>query len=181
MIVINGKPNVMMLIIYKIINRIFYIVDRLRWTSHYMAIVNDFQHIGKNVVIDYGVSFSEPRNISIEDDVFIGREVVLNAGKGGKIKLGKNCALGAGSTLITWNLDLMSNRNLNRACNRNIFKDIEIGAGAGLGYSCTVNPGVTLGSGCEVAAGSVILSDVHDFEIAGGAPAIVIGKRCDAP
>lgn len=170
----------MMRVIYKIINRIFFLLDRLRWTSHYMAIVDDFEHIGKNVVIDYGVSFAEPRNISIADDVFIGREVILNAGKGGKIKLGKNCAIGAGSTLITWNLDLMSNRNLARSSNSNIFKDIEIGAGAGLGYSCTINPGVTLGAGCEVAAGAVVLSDVDDFEIVGGAPAIVIAKRCDA-
>jgi acetyltransferase-like isoleucine patch superfamily enzyme len=177
MVIINKKPGLIMKYIYKIINKIFIKMEKLRWKSHYMGLANDFRFIGKNVTIDYGVSFGNPKNIYIENDVFIGANVILNAGKGGSIKLCEGSAIGAGSTFITWNLNIMDKRNLTRYKNENIFKDIVIGRGAGLGYSCTVNPGVTLGDGCEVAAGSVLASDFKEFEIVSGAPAIVIAKR----
>ena len=177
MIVVRKTKNIILLWVFKLINRLFHAIERLKWKSYYMSLANDFRDLGDNVVVDYGVSFGNPKNISIGNDVFIGADVRINAGKGGAINLGDGSAIGAGSTLITWNLDLMNNRALTRSLNKNIFKDVVIGKGVGLGYSCTVNPGVTLGDGCEVAAGSVLARDVKEFEMVSGTPAIVISKR----
>lgn len=178
MISVKKPRNIFTRLFYKLINRLFHAVEWLRWKSQYMSLANDFRHLGNNVVLDYGIKFGNPKNISIGDNVFIGADVMINAGKGGSIELHDGSAVGAGTTIITWNLDLMNNRTLTRSLNKNIFKDVVIGEGVGLGYNCTINPGVTLGRGCEVAAGSVLVSDVKDFEVVSGASAKVIGIRC---
>jgi len=50
---------------------------------------------------------------------------------------------------------------------------IHIGDGAWLGARCTVLPGVTVGAGAVVAAGSVVTKDVPPNALAAGVPAVV--------
>ncbi len=49
-------------------------------------------------------------------------------------------------------------------------------ANALVGSFCTVLPGVTLGEGCLVAAGSVVTKDVPPHSLAGGNPARVLSE-----
>ena len=53
----------------------------------------------------------------------------INAGSGGSITINDNAAIGANSTIITWNLDNLNNRTLVRSQNKNSFKDVVIGKG----------------------------------------------------
>ncbi|WP_411293190.1 CatB-related O-acetyltransferase [Streptomyces sp. CBMA156] len=55
--------------------------------------------------------------------------------------------------------------------------DTVIGNDVWLGYRTTVMPGVRIGHGAIVAAGSVVTSDIPDYAIAGGNPAKVIRPR----
>ncbi|MFI9365151.1 CatB-related O-acetyltransferase [Kitasatospora sp. NPDC053057] len=55
--------------------------------------------------------------------------------------------------------------------------DTVVGHDVWLGYRTTVMPGVRIGSGAIVAAGSVVTSDIPDYAIAGGNPAKVIRLR----
>ncbi|MFD8707864.1 CatB-related O-acetyltransferase [Kitasatospora sp. NPDC059648] len=55
--------------------------------------------------------------------------------------------------------------------------DTVVGHDVWLGYRTTVMPGVRIGNGAVVAAGSVVTSDVPDYAIAGGNPAKVIRLR----
>ena len=48
-----------------------------------------------------------------------------------------------------------------------------------LGYRTLVMPGVTIGHGAVVAAGSVVVSDIPPYAIAGGNPARVLRMRYD--
>mgnify|MGYP001346919814 CR=1 FL=1 len=57
--------------------------------------------------------------------------------------------------------------------------DITIGNDVWIGQDCKVMSGVTLGTGCVVAAGSVITKDVEPYSIVGGIPAKLIRKRFD--
>ncbi|MFF7992524.1 CatB-related O-acetyltransferase [Kitasatospora xanthocidica] len=55
--------------------------------------------------------------------------------------------------------------------------DTVIGHDVWLGYRTTVMPGVRIGHGAIVAAGSVVTSDLPDYAVAGGNPAKVIRLR----
>ncbi|MFJ6696537.1 CatB-related O-acetyltransferase [Streptomyces sp. NPDC091272] len=55
--------------------------------------------------------------------------------------------------------------------------DTVLGNDVWIGYGVTVMPGVRIGHGGIVAAGSVVTSDVPDYAIVGGNPARLIRKR----
>jgi virginiamycin A acetyltransferase len=57
--------------------------------------------------------------------------------------------------------------------------DTVVGHDVWLGYQALVMPGVTIGHGAVVAAGSVVVSDIPPYAIAGGNPARVIRMRYD--
>ena len=52
-------------------------------------------------------------------------------------------------------------------------KPIQIGDGAWLGARCTIMPGVTIGDGAIVAAGSVVIKDVPPNTLVAGVPATI--------
>ena len=56
-----------------------------------------------------------------------------------------------------------------------------IGAGAQLGVNVTVLPGVRIGAGCVVGAGSVVTQDLPDGTLAYGNPARVVGPAQRTP
>jgi virginiamycin A acetyltransferase len=55
--------------------------------------------------------------------------------------------------------------------------DTVVGSDVWLGYQATVMPGVRIGHGAVVAAGSVVGSDVPPYAIAAGNPARVVRRR----
>ena len=54
---------------------------------------------------------------------------------------------------------------------------IHIGDGSWVGANSTIVAGVRIGKGALIGANSVVTKDVADYEIVGGVPAKVIGKR----
>jgi len=56
-------------------------------------------------------------------------------------------------------------------------KDVVIGDNVWLGMRVMVLPGVTIGEGAIVQAGSVVVTDVPRYAIVGGHPAKVFGQR----
>ncbi|MBC8138483.1 MAG: acyltransferase [Fibrella sp.] len=59
---------------------------------------------------------------------------------------------------------------------RHLHKPVTIGDGAWIAANVTLLPGVTIGRGAVVAAGSVVTRDVPDNTLVGGVPARVIRK-----
>lgn len=55
--------------------------------------------------------------------------------------------------------------------------DIIIGNGAWIGANCTITDGVKIGSHAIVAANSVVLNDIGDFDVYAGCPAKLIYNR----
>jgi len=177
MIFLNKKPSSISSSLNKYVRKLYTFIDKIRWNSYYKSIVPSFKYFGTFVNIDYGVQFGSPENIHIGNNVFIGRNVMVNAGKGGLITIKDNAAIGANSTIITWNLNNLNNRGLIRSNNNNTFKNVTIGRGVGVGYNVTINPGINLGDGCEIAAGSVVTRDVAPYAIMAGSPAVTVGMR----
>lgn len=56
-------------------------------------------------------------------------------------------------------------------------KDVVIGDDVWLGAQVLVMPGVTIGDGCVVGAGSVVTRDLPANSIAVGSPAKIVGER----
>lgn len=59
----------------------------------------------------------------------------------------------------------------------NVGGPVVVGDRAWLSFRSTILPGVTVGEGAVVAAGSVVTKDVPPYAIVGGIPAKVIGQR----
>jgi acetyltransferase-like isoleucine patch superfamily enzyme len=174
----NNNINPLKYLIFTYIRKIYTFVDRWRWHSYYSSISKRFKYFGKNISFDYGIIFHGEKNISIGDNVFIGRNVLVNAAKGGTIDIGNSAGIGANSTLLTFSSDLLYNRDLEWKTGKGIvLKSIKIGKGVDIGYNVTINPGITLGNGCFVAAGSVVTQNVNEFEIVAGVPATIVGIR----
>lgn len=52
-------------------------------------------------------------------------------------------------------------------------KPIRVGRNCWFGANVSVMPGVTIGNGCVIAAGSVVTSNIPDNSVAAGVPAVV--------
>ena len=100
--------------------------------------------VGKHVFINMGCKFQDQGGITIDDGALIGHNVVL----------------------ATLNHDI--NPDLRHSM---IPKPIFIGKNVWVGSNSVILPGVTIGDGAIIAAGSVVNRDVPEKTIVGGIPA----------
>lgn len=108
--------------------------------------------------------------------VFLGERNVINFGclfDGRKhtIQTGSDVSIGPEATLLTLGHDPQSSGFADRG------GKIVIGDRVWIGYRAVVLPGVTIGEGAVVAAGSVVTRDVDAFTIVAGIPARPVGTR----
>lgn len=138
--------------------------------------ITKFQNCGINNIIDYGLWVNEPQNILIGSNVFIGRNVYINAYE--RIQIGNFCAIAADCKLISGNhgySDIEIPINLQAYENKPIILHDDVW----LGYNVIILPGVILGKGCIVGAGSVVTKSFPDYSVIAGTPAKLIKKRGD--
>ena len=106
-------------------------------------------HIGKHVFINMGCKFQDQGGIFIGDGALIGHNVVL----------------------ATLNHAMSPNRRSTM-----IPAPIHIGKHVWIGSNATVLPGVKIGYGAIIGAGSVVTKDVEPMTIVAGNPARFIKK-----
>ncbi|GME97394.1 unnamed protein product [[Candida] boidinii] len=126
-------------------------------------------YIGSNVVLEYPFSCDYGCNIFIDDNTYINYN--FTAADVSIVKIGKDCLIGPSCIICTAthpiDIDL-------RACGLENGKKIIIQDKVWLGANVKVLPGVTIGYGSIIGAGSVVNKDVPPFSIAVGVPAKVI-------
>ena len=123
--------------------------------------------IGKNVYVDRDVVIGDRvkvqnnvslyRGVSVEDGVFIGPHACFT---NDRLPRAVN-ADGSAKADADW-----------------VVVPILVRAGAAVGASATVLPGVTIGRWAMVGAGAVVTRDVADHELVAGNPARRIGSAC---
>lgn len=100
--------------------------------------------IGKNVFINSGCKFQDQGGINIGDGSLIGHNVVI--------------------ATLNHSMDASKRANI-------IPKPVVIGKNVWIGSSSTITPGVRIGDGAVIAAGSVVTKDVESYSLVGGVPA----------
>ena len=107
--------------------------------------------MGKNVFVNTNCYIMDCAEIEIGDNVFIG----------------PFCGFYTASHPMTY-------------AHRNSYEEkatpIKIGSNCWFGANVSVMPGVTIGSGCVIAAGSVVTRDIPDNSVAAGVPRKVVKK-----
>ncbi len=95
-----------------------------------------------------------------------------------KITIGKRCLIAANCQIIDSSGHDLSFENVeNRIKTSGIAKSITIQDDVWLGMNCIILPGVTIGKGSIVAAGSVVAKSIPEMCIVGGNPARIIKSR----
>lgn len=108
-------------------------------------------HFGKNVILNFNVSFVDDADIFIGDDTLIG----------------------PGASLITAMHPISPRLRKN---NLQYNKPIHIGNNVWIGGGAIIMPGITIGDNSIVGAGSVVTHDVEADSIVVGSPARLLRK-----
>lgn len=129
---------------------------------------------GKNGFIDYGVYIRYPFKVSIGNNVWINRNCSLYPSaqvKQAEIVIGNNVAIGPETSIFSAGHDYMQLHL------PDIAKTIKIGDYVWIGGRSIILPGVEIGEGAVVGAGSVVTKNIDPYTIVAGNPAKIIKKR----
>jgi len=149
--------------------------------------------IGNNVVIEDGARIFFPENIEIGDDVYIGHDTILKAyfnqkliiGKGtwigpqcfiyaaGGITIGENVGIGPGVKIMTSAhiTGDIAGPILHRPIN---FAPVTLGDGCDIGAGSIIMMGVNIGKYVQIGAGAVVNRNIPDKAVAAGVPAKIL-------
>lgn len=129
-----------------------------------IAIANDSRNSLKNSYLEIG------------ERTYIGEYNNIRAG-GGKIKIGNDCLISQHITIVASNHSFYKN-NLIRNQKWSLKKNfVIIGDDVWIGANSIILPGVTVGKGAVIGAGSVVYADVPEFAIIKGNPAEIVNYR----
>lgn len=130
--------------------------------------------IGRRVIFYPGVWLMTGRNLVVGDDVDFALGVLVTTTGG--VTIGDRTLIGYHAKIISKNHVVPSGKGKvfssgHEALPVSIGRDCWIGAGA------IILPGVVVGDGAIIAAGSVVTRDVEAYSIVGGIPASLIRRR----
>ena len=142
------------------------------------AIIYCNVHIGDNFQTGHNVLIRE--NTSIGDNVLIGTNVVIegNTTIGSSVSIQSNVYIPANSVVedlvfIGPNAVLTNDKYPLRT-KRSKLKGPVLRKGASIGANSTILPGIEIGEGAMVAAGTIVTKNVPPWKLAIGAPAKII-------
>ena len=127
---------------------------------------------GENVTIHPSARLGYPANIFLDDGVGIGSDCHIYAGANSSIQIGAETFFGPGVFVTS---DSFGRAKDGPAVVHSGHEaDIIIGRNVGIGAHAIILPGVTIGDGASIGAGSVVTKDVPSGAVAAGNPAKVI-------
>jgi acetyltransferase-like isoleucine patch superfamily enzyme len=157
---------------------------------------SDLASIGENVIIEKGALLLNPERIRIGSNVYIGHYAILRGYDRGEMVIGDDTWIGqfcyinsAGGVQIGSRVGIgpavkiMSSKHAEEGrrvpvllCDLE-FAKVTIEDDSDIGMGAIILPGVTVGRGSIVGAGSVVTRDVGAYAVVAGVPARKIGER----
>lgn len=156
----------------------------------------DFTKLGQNVIFENNVLVFHPENIEIGNNVYVGHNTILKGyyknkmligddtwigqscffHSAGGISIGRAVGIGPGVKILT------SEHKANDLSKPILFSDLDLAPvvikdGTDIGIGSIILPGVEIGEGVIVGAGSVVTKDIKDYTIVAGNPAKLLRVR----
>lgn len=130
--------------------------------------------IGKRVVFYPNIWVFTGKNLVLGDDVDLATGVLITTDGG--VSIGDRTLVGYGTKILSsnHNVPMLPDRIFNSGHTK---APVVIGQDVWLGANCIILPGVTIGEGAIVAAGSVVTKNVPANVFVGGVPAKIIKER----
>ena len=126
------------------------------------------------LVADNRFSDNDSCSLVVGAGTYIGEFNNIRAA-GGNITIGKNCLVSQHVTMVS------SNHSINTGSliksQKWLSQDIEIGDDVWIGANTVILPGIKIGHGAVIGAGSIVTHDVPEYTIVAGNPAKIIKKR----
>lgn len=145
-------------------------------------VINNFHgihtsNVGKNTNIHPTVIIRSPKLVFIGDNCFFNHNTILNGGKEkSKLIIGNNVQTGPNVSIYAYNHHF-SKINTNIMSQGYDDLNVIIEDDVWIGAHSIVLPGVTIGRGSVIGAGSVVTKNIPQYSIAVGNPAKIIKKR----
>lgn len=133
--------------------------------------------ISRGTILSFGDELTGYGKISIGADTWIGQNNNLRASENAPISIGRDCLISQYCTLVAANhqtragIPVRKQPQSRERLGVTLEDDVWLGAGA------NILPGVSIGRGAVIGAGSVVTKDVPQNEIWGGVPAVRISER----
>lgn len=131
-------------------------------------------NVGRRATIYPGVWIFPGKGLTIGDDVDIALGVLITTNGG--VEIGSR-------TLVGYRTQILSaNHNVPEGMGRifgagHTYEKVSIANDVWIGANCIILPGVSIGEGAIVAAGSIVTKDVLAFSVVAGTPARLIKSR----
>ncbi|MFA5029973.1 MAG: acyltransferase [Patescibacteria group bacterium] len=152
---------------------------------------------GEGTVIEKGVKIFHPKNVFLQNDVYVGHDTILKGyhensliieegswigqqcffHSAGGIHIGKHVGIGPGVKILTSSHALDELDKPIMLAKKLIMKSVTVYDGVDIGVNAVLLPGVTVGKGAQIGAGAVVTRDIPNYEIWAGVPAKKIGSR----
>jgi len=143
--------------------------------SYYLRLVWG-STIGKRCIFYSGVKLYIGRRLTLGDDVDLAAGVII--GTMGGVSIGDRTLVGYETMIMSMNHKIPEGRGqIFFAGHVKNEQSVHIGSDCWIGGRCIILPGVTIGDGSVIGAGSIVTKDVPEYSIAVGVPARVIRKR----
>lgn len=166
------------------VGKILHILRNI-YVSYRNSLIANQLNTNRGGVIQYPFSISHPKNVTLGQDVSIGRGATFICRRA-KIIIKDKSFSGPNLTIITGDHPYLIGiymRDISKdGMNLDISqydKDVVIEEDVWLGANVTILKGVTIGRGAIIAAGSVVIKDVAPYSVVGGVPAKFIKYKWD--
>ena len=133
-----------------------------------------FDSCGVNVNIEKGANFGFGRGISLGNNSGLG----INCKVRGPLVIGNDVMMGPDVMIFTSNHETSRTDIPMRLQGNTEVKCVRIEDDVWIGARAIILPGVKIGKGSVIAAGSIVTKEVEAYSIVGGSPAKVIKRRC---
>lgn len=130
--------------------------------------------IGNKVIFYPGVWIIPGKNLNIEDEVDLAKDVLITTSGG--VSIGKRTLIGYRTQILSADHTIPP-RGIPFPVSGDNPAPIIIQNDVWIGANCIITAGVTIGEGSVIAAGSVVTKDVKANSIVGGVPAKLIKMR----
>jgi acetyltransferase-like isoleucine patch superfamily enzyme len=137
-------------------------------------ILGDDVRTGGKCNIAFAARFSDHPTLKIGSNVGIGHGCTFVIGK--QITIGSNCQLSGGCWIADSNghTAILDERAAHKPPSADDVRPVVIGDGVWIGRQSLIFPGVKIGEGSIISAGSVVRSHVPPFSVVAGNPAKIV-------